>query len=388
MITEIIKKYRENPCLETYSAALQEYHIDAPKCKCCGRDIYYKAIRLRGSREGNLVIEGTSYLTTKKVLGKDYSLLVCQECIQQKFSINNILRTYNVMSETTKFAFDIPDEVFQKARSNYGSSLEHKIRKFGKREGIKLWKAYCKQQSITNTFEYKQQKYGMTKEEFDAYNANRASTKENFIKRHGQEEGEKRWQQYCDRQALTKSKKYVIDHYGQEYADRLSMLKSHSLNSYITRYGKQKGMQRYNDFLAKVRVGYSEMSQIFFRRLDAILGKHYTTYFATKNQEFCVHKGGTAYFLDYFILELNTCIEFNGSCFHGDPNVYDDDDYCNPWKEMTAKQIREVDEQRYNFLNKERGIKTIVVWESECDVNNYNVKEFIKTKLNLNTEQL
>lgn len=47
---------------------------------------------------------------------------------------------------------------------------EHWILMFGEEEGLKKWNHYCELQSKSNTFEYKKEKYGWTKEDFDAYN--------------------------------------------------------------------------------------------------------------------------------------------------------------------------------------------------------------------------
>jgi hypothetical protein len=52
-------------------------------------------------------------------------------------------------------------------------TLDNMVKRYGESEGLKRWKLYCARQAETNTFEYKNFRYGMTKEEFDLFNTNR-----------------------------------------------------------------------------------------------------------------------------------------------------------------------------------------------------------------------
>ena len=94
-----------------------------------------------------------------------------------------------------------------------GLSIERFITIYGIEEGKKRWDSYCKKQAESNTFEYKKRN-GLieTKEQFDEYNKSRAVTLKNQIKKYGDVEGKKRWDSYCKRQAYTNSKEY----FGQE----------------------------------------------------------------------------------------------------------------------------------------------------------------------------
>ena len=90
------------------------------------------------------------------------------------------------------------------------------VKKYGEEKGLEKWNSYCQKQAITNTFEYKQEKYGWTKEQFDEFNKNRAVTLELCIERHGEKEGKKLWEEYCERQCYTTSLEYMINEYGEE----------------------------------------------------------------------------------------------------------------------------------------------------------------------------
>lgn len=47
------------------------------------------------------------------------------------------------------------------------------IKRYGETKGLERWKLYCDRQAETNTFEYKNFRYGMTLDEFDEYNKSR-----------------------------------------------------------------------------------------------------------------------------------------------------------------------------------------------------------------------
>ena len=119
-------------------------------------------------------------------------------------------------------------------------------KKHGQDIGLRKWKEYCDKQAKSNTFEYKRDKYGWTKEKFDEYNKSRSVTLENLVKKHGEENGLILWRDYCDRQKYTTS-----------------------LDYFISEYGIDNGTEKYNNFCKKrlFGVGYSEVSKTLFDTL-------------------------------------------------------------------------------------------------------------------------
>ena len=367
---------------EEYSNILNSLDIERPKCKYCDEDIFYHDINIYWNRRKELQIRGRSYRTTKIVNNHTYNLCVCEDCLYKHHKIKNLSRTFNVMSEITKDAFNISDEDFNSGRRKYGSSLEHKIEKYGEEKGRELWDNYIQRQAETNSFEYKNKTYGMTKEEFDQYNQSRAVTKKNLIKRYGNDEGLAKWNNYIQRQRLTKSWEYMVDKYGIEKAREINRSKVVSLESYEKKYG-EKAQEKLLEYYIKTHSGYSQVSQEFFRKLDSYLSPKYTTYFATKNSEYALLIDNKLNKLDYFIKDLNICIEFNGSCFHGDERLYRDDDHPNPFnRNLTAKQMRDRDRERYTKLKQLYNIETYVVWE--LDYKDIDVYKYIKETLHIN----
>ena len=358
---------------------LDENNVERPRCIYCGNDIVYKSTKVGFDKNGKIKITGKSYLTNKLVCGNTYNLCVCEDCFRKKFE----KECFCVLCESTKYAFNIPDNVYLEGRKMYAMTKECMIKKYGEEEGKKRWDNYCKRQYETNTFEYKHKKYGWTKKQFDAYNKSRSVTLKNLIKRYGEEEGQKRWDNYVEQQHITKSFDYMCEVYGKEKAIAINKSKAITLENLIKRYGEEEGQKRWTKFCSKRSNFYSSVSQRLFDKIDKYLGKKYTTYYATKNNEKCILLSKT-YMLDYYIQELRICIEFNGTYFHADPRVFLDDDHCNPFvNELTAKEIRENDEKRYKELFEKCGIKTFVIWEFDYNENTFDVENFIKNTLKI-----
>lgn len=373
--------------MNEYTRVLNEYKIERPRCKCCGEDIIYNGTKAYYSDiKKRLIIKGKSYLTIKNIEGEKYGLKVCQKCIESKYKINNINRIFNVMAEPTKFAFSIPDEVYKKARTKYALTKNKMIEKHGEALGIKKWEDYCNRQAETNSFEYKNRVYGMTKKEFDEFNKSRAVTKNNLIKKYGEKKGIEMWNSYLEKQRITKSWDYMVSNYGEEKAKKINASKVVSKENFIKKYGEKLGIMKWESHLKSYSSGYSIESQKIFKKIDNILygfNKKYETFFATKNYEYPITGKDYVYKLDYYIPQLKICIEYNGSCFHGDPRIYEDQDCCNPFDPYTtAKDLREKDFIRYKNLKTNHDITTIIIWELDAKNPNFDLKQFIKENLN------
>ena len=348
---------------EIYIKQLNKFHHDRIKCKCCGNDIYYDNTYI--SKNGK--IYGTSFLTTKNILGEKYGLKVCKDCLLIKYpQIKNIKRAFNVLSELTQWAFDIPGKVFLESRKNYAMTKDKMIQKYGEENGLERWKKYCDRQAETNTFEYKSKKYGITKEDFEKYNKSRSCTLENFIKRYGEEKGRELWNKYVERQRETKSLEYMISTKDTNEVLRI-------LND------RAKGFQMHAE------LSYSKISQKLFRDIDEYLiknyGERFHTYFFEKNFEYQIHTDNfKTYMLDYYIEELKLCVEFYGNFWHANRETYKADDYI-PIVNKTAGQIWEYDEIRIKTLKDKFDIKTIVIWEKDYKNPEFNLEKFIDNNI-------
>ena len=375
---------RYHPTKEEYKEYLDKHFPDHSHCMYCGGDVYYETTKISwGNYKPKLII--ATHDTKKIFNGKEYHLCVCQECLEKAFGKSpNYSKVFNTRNDKTKYAFNVSDEDYEQDGKSKAVTKENLIKRYGEEDGLKRWKSYCERQSKTNTFEYKKEKYGWTKEQFDEYNASRAVTKENLIKRYGEEEGLKRWDAYIERQKETKSFEYMCEKYGKEKAVEINGMKALTLNNFVRKHGEEVGKIKYDEYIKTNNDFYSNISQDLFNKIDIIFAmKGYKTYYATKNTEYTVPYKKSCICLDYYIEELKTCIEFNGTVFHADPRYYKEDDRPNPYdKSILAKDIWAHDKERYDYLLNEHGIKTIVVWEEDYK-NNFDVVKFLKENFNL-----
>ena len=124
----------------------------------------------------------------------------------------------------------------------------------------------------------------------------------------------------------------------------------------ITKYGKEKGLEIFRKRQEKwqltlhknrkMRCGYSQISQDLFNELYK-----YTTnevYYASLNREYTIYndKNKHAYAFDFTDLTNRKIIEFQGDIYHGNPNLFNENDRPSPWNNLTAKEMWERDEYK------------------------------------------
>lgn len=359
-----IERFNKTKSKENYKKIFEEFFPHLDRCKICGEPIYYYDSTFKYSN-GILTPHKKSCLSTKKIFDVDYHLCVCEDCLTKQFpeyQTKNKSRVFNKLVDMTTYAYNIPKDVTDKWNGMYLCQTEPNfIRKYGEVEGKKRWKSYCDKQALTNTFEYKQEKYGWSREQFDEYNSSRAVTIENLVKKHGEVEGMKVWQEYCDRQKYTASLEY-----------------------FISEYGEDNGTKKYDNFCQKRLdgCGYSLISKKLFDELSKQL-QNYTLLYA-ENEFFIKDEVNKKYYLlDFYIKELNIGIEFNGDRWHANPNKYKAGDKPISFKDdQTAQDIWEKDERKNNFL-KTKLNKLIIIWESELYKNGIDAMvEFLIKEIN------
>lgn len=316
-----------------------------PICRICGSVIVNRNFKLKVDKFSYTIKISVPEIGCREIDGKKYKISACEDCMKEHFGfLPNTKYYYMKANKYGQFNFGYSDDEYGKlCAMTTGVTEKSMIRKHGREEGCKRWKSYCDNRAEINSFEYKQKYFGWDKETFDAFNKSRAVTIENLISRYGKDEGIERWNKYIEKQKITKSFDYMVNKFGYEKAVAINKSKASEFSG-----------------------GYSELSQDCFRKIDEIIADRYTSYFATKNHERLFDIGSRRVMLDYYIEELNVCIEFNGTIFHGDPRIFEATSHPNPFvKDMTAKDIWENDNNRYSKLNELYGIKTYVIWEND-----------------------
>lgn len=338
---DIVKYYNNNGITDTSFCF----------CKDCGKLIAYDTNKYHFSFHrytGKLLYSnGLSFLTTRIYNGHEYRLCRCYDCVCEKFPEFKDVRFKfaHKAAKYTQYGFDVSDEDFNVVSKERQSVTKDKmIKKYGLSEGEQRWKAYCDKQSITNSFEYKHEKYGMSKKEFDQYNKSRSVTLKNMVDRYGEEIGNQKWEEYCDRQRYTCSLEY-----------------------FITTYGEIEGKLKYDNFSQKrseVCITSDKHSNISDELFDYILNNykdHSNNIFYAENEYQLNTEGGHYYNLDYYDRTLNIVMEFYGDYYHFNPKKYTADVVM---RGIKAQDKWDRDAQRLEDIQNTLGCKIIVIWES------------------------
>lgn len=349
---EFIEWFNKNKTKEEYRKIFNKYFDDKNKCRICNDIVYYYDSTFKISKKTKEIELHNKSCETKKNLDiGEYYLSVCEDCLTKKFpeyQNKNKSRVFNQMNYLTIYAFNINhNDAFKWTKEKYAITKDNLIKKWGKELGKIKWKEYCDKQSISNTFEYKKEKYGWSREKFDEYNKSRSITLENLIKRHGEESGLVMWKEYCDRQKYTTSIEY-----------------------FISKHGEEKGIEIYENFCKKrmFEFGYSKISQDLFKKIDKNLKDKNTQYYLKGGEKIFYsnnEKGTFEYYLDFYISDFNIGIEFNGDIWHANPNKFKPDDIPFPFaKKWSAKDIWNKDKIKIDFLRTKLK-KLIIIWESD-----------------------
>lgn len=254
---------------------------------------------------------------------------------------------------------------------------------YGDTEGTKKWEAYRKIQSETNTFEYKQQKYGWTIDQFEKYNQSRSVTYENVIKRHGKDKGDIVWNNYIVRQAYTNT----LEHLGKDRYAEVNKAKTHCFETYFDRYGNEEiAIQKLESYWSsKSSVTFcSKISQIMAWDIYNTLSEEEKahSYFNDLNKEYVVVTKEHCFKYDFVCTSLKLCVEFHGDHYHGNPKLYHPSDLLKGKgqsdKGITASIAWLNDAIKEQQIVKARGYLYIVVWETDWNKD----KNIIISKIN------
>jgi len=167
-------------------------------------------------------------------------------------------------------------------------------------------------------------------------------TEEWFIKKYGEEDGNRMYNEFYESSKVT-------------------------LDKMISKYGLDEGTKRYDSWLSKVMSygqSYSKLSQKLFWSLYEKFKDH-EIYFFELNHEYQLFNENLHryYMIDFYDKTLNKSIEFNGDYWHMNPDFYEKDSE-QPSLKRSALSIWKNDEIRMDYI-KSTGISSLVVWESK-----------------------
>lgn len=266
--------------------------------------------------------------------------------------------------------------IVYKDRDTAVNKLEFWTKKYGRIVGTEKYEVYKKRMAYTNTYDYKREKYGWTIKQFDEYNKSRAVTEKNLIKKYGEFDGKKRFNEYREKQRYYGcALEYFENKYGkidgQRIYNDLNKKKAQTLENFIIRYGKQKGEDEYFIYMNKRAANYafSSTNEMHFCRkltekiteLKLDVGNIYD-YTSKQFGQWC-HANDTMCFYDYVLSTLKICIEYNGDYWHCNPEIYTKD-FKHPHLDMIAKEIWLKDKNKIETIEK-MGYHVFVVWENK-----------------------
>jgi len=117
--------------------------------------------------------------------------------------------------------------------------------------------------------------------------------------------------------------------------------------------------------LGKQPRNYSRKSLGWLRHIekrDGVKIKH-----AEQGGELRVELGsGRYYLLDGFCAETNTAYEFHGDVWHGNPDVYSDEERPHPHSKLTARELYERTIEKERVLS-DIGFNVVSIWEKDWD---------------------
>lgn len=323
-------------------------------CRFCNRRIIYPTYRLDIHNDGSISVDKPSVY--KRIIdGKEYTLSCCEPCLLNHFKDNPPKSPKYYTMKANRFGAYVygysEDEYKKLASMTVAVTEKSMIRKWGEEEGLKRWKEYCNKHSYIASKDFYKDKYGKIEGE-KKYYEDRAMTLKMCIKRHGEIKGKEIWDSYCQQQKYTCSKEHFVNKWGEE----------EGIKRYENaRIAFAKGGQSSNGYTV------SKISQELFFELNKQIKKD-EVYFAQLNNEISVvTNSGSCYFLDFYDKTKNIVIEFNGDYWHANPNVYKENDIIyQHGEENIVKDIWSHDEKRKQEICEKLNNPTyIVVWEND-----------------------
>lgn len=365
---------------------LQNVDIENLKCSCCGCKLVeeddIKGVLVKATqkhiyfiKDNNVYSESDAnrwIIKGKNINGQTYRRNICWNCFFEKVNAyiresghlkrlgqfrhgkqwnqdfaNGIYRVPSIKasfgSRLNKFLFDISDSELDKQKKKFSTATkDYWIDRLGKNAGAEKYDELVDRQRYTASSKYLIDEKGLSKDEALAFHKNRASTRENFIKRYGEEDGQKYWDEYC---------------MYESYAGC-------ALDYFIDKFGVAEGTKKYKEinklkYKAVIKSTYSRISQELFDKILENINDSNNVYYATHNNEVLVETESNIYFLDF--VYKNKVIEFYGDYWHRNPIIYKEDD-------EDVKNIHESDNLRIAQL-KEIGYNILIVWEHDYNHN-------------------
>jgi hypothetical protein len=277
-------------------------------------------------------------------------------------------------SKEYRLAYPTALLVSREVANSTGVTKIKMIEKYGQIDGIARWEQYRNKQAKSNSFEYKRDKYGWTREQFNEFNSSRAQTLEKMIARYGEKQGIYNWAEYCERQAYTNTKEYFIKKYGEEQGN----------SKYLEVNKRKSDCNSPIEIAAKLNISVDEAVQIILARnkftgllWGSNLEREFTEMleieigpleYSTFTKPYGKWSDALGSYVIFDIKHKDCVIEFNGDYWHANPKIYKDTAMI---RGKTAEQIQQRDRLKIQTAV-EVGLRVLTVWETDFKVNKQN----------------
>lgn len=256
-----------------------------------------------------------------------------------------------------KSIFDgLAQEEIDKLNASKAMNLDRMIVKYGEAEG---------------TYRYNKWKQFITSDRFSL---------KYYIRLYGVSDGTAAYNEQSKKFSYARSLQGYIDRHGDAGVE---IRKFHfdnvrfagTLDGYIKRLGEVEGTKRWENKIARRSRWYSQESIDFFHSFIPI-NIMKSSYYA--DNEYFIRNGNSIYFYDFKY--KNIIIEYHGERFHPNPNVLSEDQLCN-WKhpyntKMTYKHALEKDEIKRK-LAIDSGFRFFEIYSNDAE----DRKIFIKSNI-------
>lgn len=196
-------------------------------------------------------------------------------------------------------------------------------------------------------------------------------TKSRFSKLYGEEDGEKRWDEYCKSKGLTLEN--LISKYGEiegpKRYRRYNKLRELAMSpeSMIERHGEDWYIDlliRKTESISKSSDIATELFESVYEELNDEVKSSSKIYFDSEKYKkseykFYMHDGYSKIIsVDFYLKDKNKVVEFYGDYWHKNPKYYSEDD-------EKVKDVHLWDELRILRLKEKYGVDILIIWEDE-----------------------
>jgi len=355
---------------------------EIPKCLECGEPLCDEKAWKRYIKKNKVIGNTGCTLTPKIINSKEYYRVRCDKCFEKKFGRRP--KKLNCLSYDMEYLLNVPKNELKQSNSKRSVTLENMIFRYGEEEGAKKFNEYREKQAYTNSEEYYIKEKGFTKEEYQKYNSKRSVTLENMISKYGKEKGTKKFNEYREKQAYTNSMEYYKKKFGKNWKsefDKTQNKKLPTLENFMNRHGPIKGFIKFQNFINSFSGFSSKIATGVFKYLEKLIIEDFPEIgqyikYVPKNKEHVIIENGKRYMIDFVILgNINLAIEFNGSNYHANPKKYSENVIPIPYffPELTAGEIWKRDNIKNDIIKKYFDLK--IIWD---DSFGYSATENLK----------